>query len=136
LSVDASSTDRKARRCVVWARYRLERWSGPPTGCATGFDGNAALRLGVTPTGYRRTTDHYWREVAVTTAVVSPKLTALDRCDRCGAQAYVRVELANGHDLLFCGHHGREHAEKLATVAAAIHDESGSLGGTSAATPA
>jgi hypothetical protein len=64
----------------------------------------------------------------VTTAVApSPKFTALDRCDRCGAQAYVRVELANGHDLLFCAHHAREHADKLHEVASTIHDESGTL---------
>jgi hypothetical protein len=64
----------------------------------------------------------------VTTAVApSPKFTALDRCDRCGAQAYVRVELASGHDLLFCAHHAREHAEKLHQVASAIHDETGAL---------
>lgn len=31
-------------------------------------------------------------------------LTALDRCDRCGAQAYVRIKGATG-DLMFCGHH-------------------------------
>ncbi|WP_146341709.1 MULTISPECIES: hypothetical protein [Nesterenkonia] len=35
------------------------------------------------------------------------QLTALDRCDRCGAQAYVRAELASGGALLFCNHHGR-----------------------------
>lgn len=31
-------------------------------------------------------------------------LTASDRCDRCGAQAYVKV-IGNTGDLLFCGHH-------------------------------
>jgi len=31
-------------------------------------------------------------------------LTANDRCDRCSAQAYVRVTGVSG-DLLFCGHH-------------------------------
>jgi hypothetical protein len=64
----------------------------------------------------------------VTTAVApSPKFTALDRCDRCGAQAYVRVELASGGDLLFCAHHAREHSEKLQQIASAIHDETGTL---------
>ncbi|MGH8824104.1 MAG: DUF7455 domain-containing protein, partial [Jiangellaceae bacterium] len=38
----------------------------------------------------------------MTTAVVSP-LKAVDRCDSCGAQAYIRVVLAGGSDLLFCG---------------------------------
>ena len=32
----------------------------------------------------------------------------LARCDRCGAQAYVRAVLAtSGGELLFCGHHAR-----------------------------
>jgi hypothetical protein len=64
----------------------------------------------------------------VTTAVApSPQFTALDRCDRCGAQAYVRVELSTGGELLFCAHHARAHAEKLQQVAAAIQDDSGRL---------
>jgi hypothetical protein len=49
-------------------------------------------------------------------------LTAADRCDRCGARAYVRVRLAAG-ELLFCAHHGRKHAEALAGVATTIQDE-------------
>lgn len=32
------------------------------------------------------------------------QLTALDRCDSCGAQAYIQVTGVTG-DLLFCGHH-------------------------------
>lgn len=31
-------------------------------------------------------------------------LTAFDRCDSCGAQAYVHVIGVTG-DLMFCGHH-------------------------------
>jgi hypothetical protein len=31
-------------------------------------------------------------------------LTTLDRCDSCGAQAYVHVTGVTG-DLFFCGHH-------------------------------
>lgn len=69
----------------------------------------------------------------MSTAVApSPEFTALDRCDRCGAQAYVRVQLASGGELLFCGHHAREHADKLQKVAAAIHDETGRLTATPA----
>jgi hypothetical protein len=60
----------------------------------------------------------------VTTAVApGPALTAEDRCDRCGAQAYIRVELSGGGELLFCAHHGREHADKLRSVALNIQDE-------------
>jgi len=51
----------------------------------------------------------------------------LDVCDRCGAQAYVRVLLANSGELLFCAHHGRQHAEALAKVAVDIQDESNRL---------
>jgi len=72
----------------------------------------------------------------VTTAVApSPQLSALDRCDRCGAQAYVRVELVNGGELLFCAHHARAHEEKLQQVAATIHDESARLAGAPASAP-
>ncbi|TLP79524.1 DUF7455 domain-containing protein [Nesterenkonia sphaerica] len=39
---------------------------------------------------------------------VTPTLTALDRCDRCGAQAYIRAVLASGGALIFCNHHGRD----------------------------
>ncbi|UFU04815.1 DUF7455 domain-containing protein [Ruania halotolerans] len=49
-------------------------------------------------------------------------LTAADRCDACGAQAYVRVLLDAG-ELLFCAHHARKHSEKLTTVATHIQDE-------------
>ncbi len=65
-----------------------------------------------------------------TAVAPTPQFTALDRCDRCGAQAYVRVELASGGELLFCAHHAREHAVKLQQVAASIHDDSGRLTAT------
>ena len=63
------------------------------------------------------------------TGAIAPTkpLTALDVCDRCGAQAYVRVLLANGGELLFCGHHAHKHAEALAKVAVDIQDESNRL---------
>jgi hypothetical protein len=50
-------------------------------------------------------------------------LTAADRCDRCGAQAYVRVVLLSGGDLLFCAHHGREHGPALRKISAQVQDE-------------
>ncbi|MGH8526278.1 MAG: DUF7455 domain-containing protein [Gammaproteobacteria bacterium] len=50
-------------------------------------------------------------------------LTALDRCDRCGAQARVLVILQQLSELLFCSHHFTEHGAKLAQVAAFVHDE-------------
>jgi hypothetical protein len=64
----------------------------------------------------------------MTTAVApTTPLSAVDRCDRCGAQAYLRVELAVGGDLLFCAHHAREHGEKLREIAVAVHDETDKL---------
>lgn len=55
---------------------------------------------------------------------VTPSLTSNDRCDACGAQAYVRVELAAGGELQFCAHHARKHGAALEQVATHIHDES------------
>ena len=49
-------------------------------------------------------------------------LNAVDRCDRCGAQAYVRATLLNGGELLFCAHHAKQYAEGLKPVVAAIQD--------------
>jgi hypothetical protein len=42
---------------------------------------------------------------------------ASDRCDRCGAQAKVRVVLPGGGDLVFCGHHARAYDERLRELA-------------------
>jgi len=67
----------------------------------------------------------------VTTAVApSTSLSAIDRCDRCGAQAYLRVELAGGGELLFCGHHAREHGDRLREIAVHVHDETEKLSTT------
>lgn len=54
------------------------------------------------------------------------QLTAADRCDSCGAQAYIRVELPTG-ELLFCAHHGKKYEDKLSGVATAWLDESARL---------
>lgn len=74
------------------------------------------------------------------TAVMTPDLlpaealNALDRCDRCGAQAYFRVTLASGGELLFCAHHGKKYEESLRSVSAEIHDETAKLVETTTAT--
>ncbi len=60
---------------------------------------------------------------ATTTTIQESALTAVDRCDRCGAQAYLRVTLASGGELLFCAHHARAHAEALRRIGARIQDE-------------
>ncbi|GEL93791.1 hypothetical protein CCO02nite_04490 [Cellulomonas composti] len=66
-----------------------------------------------------------WFYGGVTGTTTEP-LTAADRCDRCGAQAYVRVVLPVG-ELLFCAHHAREHAPKFAELATHVHDETDRL---------
>ena len=68
-------------------------------------------------------------ESAMTEQVIleSTPLNALDRCDRCGAQAYVRATLVTGGELMFCAHHGKEYAEKLKAVALNIQDETEKL---------
>ena len=74
-------------------------------------------------------------EADVTTAVAPSALSAADRCDRCGAQAYLRVELQSGGELLFCAHHAREHGDKLREVAAQVVDETDKLHDTPSVAP-
>jgi hypothetical protein len=61
------------------------------------------------------------------TAPDTAPLTAHDRCDRCGAQAYVRATLPGGTELLFCGHHGNAHRPSLLVAGASLHDETDKL---------
>ncbi len=56
----------------------------------------------------------------------SHELTAADRCDSCGAQAYIRVSIGTS-ELLFCAHHGKKYQDKLSTIASEWHDESDRL---------
>ncbi len=62
-------------------------------------------------------------------------LSAADRCDRCGAQAYLRVELQSGGELHFCAHHAREHGDKLRQIAASVQDETHKLADTPPVAP-
>ena len=54
------------------------------------------------------------------------KLVATDRCDVCGAQAYIRVQLDSG-ELLFCAHHGNANKDKLSPLVINWHDQSEEL---------
>lgn len=54
-------------------------------------------------------------------------LTALDRCDRCASQAYVRAMMPSGAELLFCGHHVNEHRASLLVAGASFYDETDKL---------
>ena len=59
--------------------------------------------------------------------------TPLNALDRCGAQAYVRAVMANGFELLFCGHHAKKYQEGLTNVASRIQDETDRITEESAA---
>jgi hypothetical protein len=60
----------------------------------------------------------------VSATLAAGPLTVADRCDRCGAQAYVRATMGSGFDLLLCAHHFRENETRLREIAVDIQDES------------
>lgn len=49
-----------------------------------------------------------------------------DRCDRCGAQAFIRA-VYSVSDLLFCAHHGREYRTALSASAIFLEDQSDTI---------
>ena len=53
----------------------------------------------------------------LTTTPPTDDLVIPFHCDRCGALAKVRVVLASGSDLVFCGHHANKYAENLVKIA-------------------
>lgn len=57
----------------------------------------------------------------------APALTVADRCDRCGAQAYVRVLTKSNSELLFCAHHGREHKAAINAAELSFQDQTDRL---------
>lgn len=71
----------------------------------------------------------------MTSTAAPAHLTATDRCDRCGARAYLRVVLPGGGELLFCAHHGRAHETALRAADAEILDETEALAATPGTAP-
>lgn len=67
--------------------------------------------------------------MSTATTIETPALTGADRCDRCGAQAYVRAVLASGGELLFCAHHARGVESKLRPQTTSWQDETDRLHG-------
>lgn len=49
-------------------------------------------------------------------------LNALDRCDACGARAWVRAVMP-ASELLFCAHHAARHLPALAESALFLQDD-------------
>lgn len=72
------------------------------------------------------TTDQVEGNVATTTAAPVEQqerlLTAHDRCDRCGAQAYA-VAFKDNLDLMFCNHHFTKHQGALEDQGFVIIDQ-------------
>lgn len=56
------------------------------------------------------------------TATVYAPLTALDRCDGCGAQGYVRW-VREEQDLVLCGHHSAKSEAQLTGSGFSIHED-------------
>jgi hypothetical protein len=56
-----------------------------------------------------------------------PAITLAERCDSCGAQAFLRATMPSGTALLFCGHHGNAHRASLLVAGAALQDETDRL---------
>ncbi|WP_207203727.1 DUF7455 domain-containing protein [Actinomyces minihominis] len=50
------------------------------------------------------------------------ELDATDRCDSCGARAWVRAVLP-ASELLFCAHHANQHLDALEGVALFLQDD-------------
>lgn len=69
----------------------------------------------------------------MTPTIEARELTAMDRCDRCGAQAYVRTVLGSGSELLFCSHHWRDNEDRLREIAVSIQDDTHRLSSVPAA---
>ena len=57
------------------------------------------------------------------TEVTRAPMTVADRCDRCTAQAHIRVYLDGGSTLQFCGHHFHEHEDRLRAIALDVQEQ-------------
>jgi hypothetical protein len=63
----------------------------------------------------------------ITVATNNFLLTAQDRCDACGAQAYYQVNFGETSKLMFCSHHYNANKAKLLKTAVNVRDESARL---------
>ncbi len=62
----------------------------------------------------------YQRRPGMTATLTPPPETAApaadERCDRCNASGKLRIVLAGGSELVFCGHHANRYAEDLVKI--------------------
>jgi len=64
-------------------------------------------------------------ETAMTPTITPPPEAAAppaaeERCDRCPAAGKLRLVLAGGGDLVFCGHHANKYAPDLVKIAVEV----------------
>lgn len=62
------------------------------------------------------------------------QLKIADRCDSCGAQAFILVKGMSG-ELMFCGHHYKKHEVALNKFAYEVVDEREHINSHSASSP-
>jgi hypothetical protein len=55
-------------------------------------------------------------------AAVFPPMNAHDRCDRCGAQGYVRW-VKEDTDLVMCGHHSTKYEPELLGAGFSVYED-------------
>jgi hypothetical protein len=75
-------------------------------------------------TGYTFIGDHQ-EEKAMTPTLTPPPETVVapgtdERCDRCSAPGKLRIIVAGGGELVFCGHHANRYAEQLVSIAVQV----------------
>ena len=67
--------------------------------------------------------DDQRRQGMTATLTPTPAATipaADERCDRCNAAGKLRIVLAGGGELVFCGHHANKYAEDLVKIAVEV----------------
>ena len=69
-----------------------------------------------------------------TQIVEERQIKIADRCDRCGAQAFVLVKGVSG-ELYFCGHHYQKNEAALIKFAYEVVDERNYINAHSASSP-
>lgn len=82
----------------------------------TPYDDHASINADTHATGEEPSV------LAIIIAHENHGLLAIERCDRCGAQAYLKVTMHDGNVLLFCVHEGAKHLPALVKVAKIIDD--------------
>lgn len=74
--------------------------------------------------GYTFAGDYQEEKVMTPTLTPPPDTVAVpgteERCDRCNAAGKLRVLIAGGGQLVFCGHHANKYAERLVKIAVEV----------------